>query len=183
VVPVPWAEPVVGAWRAQHDWAARLGVPAHITIMGPFLKPASIDPDVSRRLAAIFGAIQKPLSFSLSRLERRGDVAFLVPTPNNPFERLSAAIREEWPELRPYGDAFDQVRFHLTVARGCDRPLFVKLIRAVEQQLPLSGAVREAMLVVQNSPGAVSMTVFRLEASGMHVSAQQLGSQMGSSFQ
>jgi hypothetical protein len=169
----------VGAWRVQHDWAARLGVPAHVTVMGPFLKPARVEADVCRRLAWIFERTQEPLAFSLSRLERRGDVAFLLATPDRPFERLSTAIHEEWPQLRPYGHAFDRVRFHLTVARGCDDSLFASLSRAINRQLPLSGTASEAMLVIQTSGDTLSLARFDLGVGGVQQSARH-GSQMGS---
>jgi hypothetical protein len=31
------AEPLVGRWRAEHDAAARFGIPAHVTVRTPFL--------------------------------------------------------------------------------------------------------------------------------------------------
>jgi hypothetical protein len=144
--------------------------------MGPFLKPARIDADVCRRLAGIFEGTHEPAAFSLSRLERRGDVAFLLATPDRPFERLSTAIREEWPELRPYGHAFDRVRFHLTVARGCNDSLFASLSHAINRQLPLSGTVNEGMLLIQTSDDALSLARFEF---GVQQSARH-GSQMGS---
>ena len=36
VIAVPEAEPLVSDWRAQHDWSAQRGVPAHITLLYPF---------------------------------------------------------------------------------------------------------------------------------------------------
>ena len=33
----PAADPLVGRWRAEHDWAAQHGIPAHVTIRLPFL--------------------------------------------------------------------------------------------------------------------------------------------------
>ena len=41
VVEVPEAEPLVSQWRAQHDWSAQRGVPAHITILYPFAPPSA----------------------------------------------------------------------------------------------------------------------------------------------
>jgi hypothetical protein len=40
VVPVPEAEPRVGALRTALDPSAALGVPAHVTILYPFVAPA-----------------------------------------------------------------------------------------------------------------------------------------------
>ena len=39
ILPVPEAEPIVQALRLDHDPSARLGVPAHITLLYPFAPP------------------------------------------------------------------------------------------------------------------------------------------------
>ena len=41
---VPVAEAAVGAQRARLDSSARDGVPAHVTVLYPFLPPAEIGP-------------------------------------------------------------------------------------------------------------------------------------------
>jgi hypothetical protein len=63
--------------RKAHDWSAKLGVPAHLTVVGPFLPPRAISQDVLRRLGAIFSG-QPPVSVSLDRMRRLGDAACLV---------------------------------------------------------------------------------------------------------
>src|SRR5690349_20634700 len=40
IVPVPEAEPLFGVLRGNHDRVAAAGVPAHITLLYPFLPPA-----------------------------------------------------------------------------------------------------------------------------------------------
>lgn len=55
IIPVGAAEPIVGRWRRQFDPAAAAGVPAHITIIYPFLSEQDLDKDVLgelRRLVA-----------------------------------------------------------------------------------------------------------------------------------
>jgi hypothetical protein len=42
LVPVPEAEPVVGQLRARLDRAASRGIPAHVTILYPFVPPGQI---------------------------------------------------------------------------------------------------------------------------------------------
>lgn len=44
IVEVPAAEPVVGQFREQLDGNALLGIPAHITILAPFMPAGRIDP-------------------------------------------------------------------------------------------------------------------------------------------
>jgi len=42
IVRVPEAEPRVGALRERFDASVRLGVPAHITVLVPFMSPERI---------------------------------------------------------------------------------------------------------------------------------------------
>lgn len=74
IAPVPLAEPVVGELRQQHDWSARAGVPAHITLLGPFLAPAAVTGATLHRLRDIF-ASERPLDFNLGELQSVGSVA------------------------------------------------------------------------------------------------------------
>jgi hypothetical protein len=69
---VPAAEPVVGAYRARLDAGARDGVPAHLTVLYPFLRPALIDDAVLTSLAVLFGA-SPVFTFSLDRVGWFGD--------------------------------------------------------------------------------------------------------------
>ena len=57
VVEVPAAEPVVGALRDRLDANARLGVPAHVTVIYPFAPAGEIGPSMRERLGGVFGAI------------------------------------------------------------------------------------------------------------------------------
>jgi hypothetical protein len=43
IVTVPAAEEAVGPHRAHFDKAAAWGVPAHVTILYPFMPPSDID--------------------------------------------------------------------------------------------------------------------------------------------
>lgn len=54
LLPVPAAEPAVGQHRARLDEAARDGVPAHITVLYPFLPPAGIDEMLLALLGRLF---------------------------------------------------------------------------------------------------------------------------------
>lgn len=54
LVPVPAAEPTVGQHRARLDEAATDGVPAHITVLYPFLPPAGVDKTLLAALGRLF---------------------------------------------------------------------------------------------------------------------------------
>jgi hypothetical protein len=113
IVPVPEAEPTVGVLRLRHDPSAARGVPAHVTVLFPFLPPEEIDMAVLEVVFAGFPAFE----FELDRVERFDDgVVWLRPEPSAPFVDLTAVVQEHWPDYPPYEGAFDEVVPHLTVS-------------------------------------------------------------------
>ena len=48
LVPIPEAEPIVAELRLEHDAIAARGVPAHVTVLFPFVPRALIRPSVHR---------------------------------------------------------------------------------------------------------------------------------------
>ena len=67
IVAVPEAETVVRDWRRQHTYDAPLGVPAHVTLLFPFV-PAHRLGEAEPRLREIVGAAPAfDLSFSRAR--------------------------------------------------------------------------------------------------------------------
>lgn len=148
LAPVAFAEHAVEALRLAHDWSARRGIGAHITLLGPFLPPDHLTPTIARlrELLAAFG----PITVTLTEIRLLGSAACLVPTPVEPFAELTASLRRSWPQVPPLvGD------YHLTVARNCDAALFAKVAARVEPHLPLAGQLTEATLVVRHPDGTV----------------------------
>jgi len=141
IVPVPEAEPAVSELRLEHDPTARLGVPAHITILYPFAPPDTVDETSVAELLAPFRAFP----FELSSVERFGeDVTFLAPRPAQPFVDLIAAVTERWPEYPPYEGTVDTVVPHLTLGY---RPLDVSI------DLPIACVAREVTLIEEDDDG------------------------------
>src|SRR5262245_50890705 len=52
IVPVPAVEPVVAAHRRRLDPAWSWGIPAHVTVLYPFVPPSDLDATRFDRLAA-----------------------------------------------------------------------------------------------------------------------------------
>ena len=57
VIAVPEAEHLVSSWRERLDPAARLGVPAHITLFHPFATPSAIDSRMRAQLHDVLGRV------------------------------------------------------------------------------------------------------------------------------
>lgn len=115
VVLAPEAEPIVKAYRDQHDPAAALGVPAHVTVLYPF-HPLALSPAVCARLAELFAACA-PFDFALARLERFPSVLYLAPEPAEPFRALTLRVAQAFPEFPPYGGRHEHIIPHLTIAQ------------------------------------------------------------------
>ena len=104
------------------DRAAGAGVPAHVTVLFPFLPARGLVPAVRRELAAI-AATQAPFEVIFATVGRFPDVVYLAPRPAEPFTRLTGAVAARFPDFPPYGGAFDEVIPHLTIAESDEAPL------------------------------------------------------------
>lgn len=134
-MPVPEAEPAVGALRLAHDPSAAVGVPAHITILFPFLPDDQVEEPALRELFERFPAFD----FTLDRFERfETGLTWLHANPAWRFADLTAAVWQRWPDHAPYEGIHDEVIPHLTVSAD-----------AIELDLPLPIAccAREIVLI------------------------------------
>jgi 2'-5' RNA ligase len=140
IVPVPDAEPIVADHRERLDTAADRGVPAHVTVLYPFVAPAAVDEHVLATLGAAVGSVEA-FDCRFARTRWFGDeVLWLDPEPAEPFRRLTAAVRRAFPQHPPYGGVHDDVVPHLTVAekrRGGTAAAHAAE-QAVAARLPLS---------------------------------------------
>ena len=152
LVGVPEAEPVVGRWRLEHTLDGRLGIPAHVTLLVPFV-PSSRVEEARPRLAELVGATPA-FEAAFPRTGRFPGVLYLAPEPAAPFAALTEAIATAWPEHPPYEGAHDTIVPHLTVAESkADEPLLTRIAAQVEPHLPLATAVREASVFVEDEQG------------------------------
>ena len=69
-------------WRRRFDVSARQGVPAHITVLYPFLHRSRLDDGVLARLRAV-SATASALEVAFPRLARFTDVLYLQPEPSS----------------------------------------------------------------------------------------------------
>jgi len=148
LVPVPEAEPAVRRHRFRYDAVALRGVPAHITVLFPFMPAAEITDealDGVRQVLTRFPAFR----FSLTRLERFPEGAlYLAPDPAEPFVHLTAALVERFPAYRPYGGAYADVIPHLTVAQVSEAAI-VDEVSDIRSSLPIQSAAREVVLMAE----------------------------------
>jgi 2'-5' RNA ligase len=147
---VPEAEGLVKPFRDRYDPSAAEGVPAHITTLVPFKPPRTITAEVLETLRQLFAQFQ-PFVFALTETRRFPDVLYLAPVPEAPFQALTQAVVDGFPETPPYGGAFAHVIPHLTVAQAAEPHQLNQIAQAFEQaaegRLPISATVTEVGLL------------------------------------
>jgi hypothetical protein len=157
LVPFPEAERVVSPHRTRLDGAAVLGVPAHVTVLYPFVPPSAITPSVVDALA---GAVASVSVFGCDFGDTAWfgeDVLWLAPRPEAPFLALTRAVCAAFPGYLPYGGAYPDPTPHLTIG---DRPAGgVAELRAAEAAvrpyLPIRAQVSRVWLMTgRPSPGS-----------------------------
>jgi hypothetical protein len=144
VVPVPAVDRII----AEHVATGRRGtapvLPAHVTVLSPFLEEGWCDDGTDRALRELFAGVA-PFVFRLARIERFPDVVYLAPEPVEPFRALTRAVHHRWPDYPPYNGVYDDVIPHVTVAATPPPPGFEA---ALERVLPIEVRASEVLLVV-----------------------------------
>ena len=149
---VPEVEPAIGRWREQYDSVAPLGVPAHVTVLYPWIPAGRLTEADCDGVAEIAGATD-PIELTFAAIGRFPDVLWLDPQPSGPILALIAAVTARWPDYLPYGGQYgDPPVPHLTVA-DTDPDQLGAVVADIEQALPISSTVGELSLVVRQAEG------------------------------
>ena len=153
---VPAAEAAVGAHRARLDASARDGVPAHLTVLYPFLPPAEIGPGVLAELSRLFAGTPR-FDFTLDRVRWFGEsVVWLGPSDESPFRSLTERAALAYPSCSPYGGVYEDVVPHLTVGHVGSLTELRAAAEAVRPLLPIAAEATEVTLMTGPDPGRPS---------------------------
>ena len=167
IVRVPEAEPHVSHYREQYDSSARLGVPAHITVLYPFMSPELITVPILEQVRASLSDA-RGFDFRLTHVGRFPGVVYLAPEPDEPFASLTRAIAQAFPAYPPYRGQHAAVVPHLTVAQ-VDESKQGEITTGLESSLGKSGSIAShcsELVLIENSTGRWEpMHVLRLGAS------------------
>jgi 2'-5' RNA ligase len=151
IVAVPEAEPFVAEWRLRYD-NAKLGVPAHITLLFPFVSAERLDEELFADLRRLFAA-QPAIPFSLTAIaEFPDETIWLTPEPAQPFRTLTELIFDRYPDYPPYEGIHDEVIPHLTVTSR-DVSLRDEVHAAVVPHLPIEATVQDVVLLEEDQSG------------------------------
>lgn len=96
IVAVPEAEQTVSLWRESHDPSAAKGVPAHITLLYPFLPTGDLRSGDSDKLRSVIVAVPR-FSFTWSHVAVIPRVTWLAPEPADIFRNITRRIVRRFP--------------------------------------------------------------------------------------
>ena len=162
LIKVPQVEHVVERHRRTHDPSEKWGIPAHVTLLYPFLPPSDINGDVLRRLATVVW-LHQAFEVQFLRTKWFGDeVLWLAPEPDLLFRRLTEALFAVFPETPPYGGSITDPTPHLTVAYRAGVPLMKAVESLVIAALPIRAFVDSVSVMVGSPQPASWMTLVDL---------------------
>jgi 2'-5' RNA ligase len=147
IVTVAAAEPIVAGWRSQFDSSAAAGVPAHMTVLYPFLDRDRVDGSVVAELDALL-AQHQAFDLQLTQCRRFPGVLYLAPESATELRALTTAIASRWPEAPPYGGQFPDVVPHLTVAHDQQPQVFDLIESDLCGRLPVAEHISSVQLIV-----------------------------------
>jgi hypothetical protein len=147
---VPEAEALVNPWHQRHHERAVFGVPAHITLLYPFIPPIHITPTLLEELRIFFSTISS-FHVILARLDYfpNTHVFYLAPEPAEPLRVLIELLTDRYPNILPYGGAFEKVIPHLTIAHNADPEVIQQITETFHHFEPLEIRITETCLMVQ----------------------------------
>ena len=136
---------------------------AHITVLYPFARLSSVTGGFMSRLRCIIGEID-PFEFELSTIGWFGErVLYLVPTPPEPFQRMTQLLSDNFPDHLPYRGEFEEIVPHLTISEHATLSRLRDAARTASGLLPIYAEVNNVCLMAQDGSGAWRIhTVFDL---------------------
>ncbi|HET9852713.1 MAG TPA: 2'-5' RNA ligase family protein [Candidatus Limnocylindrales bacterium] len=148
--------PALEAIRRAHVDNAHLGIPAHVTLLFPFVRADRLVPaDVDRAAAVLRGTAAFDVAFREARTFEPGPteegVVWLAPEPDGPFLHLTNGLAAAFPGYLPYEGLHDTVIAHLTLAdTGVD---VAALVAAARPELPFERRVEAAAVLIEDDAG------------------------------
>jgi 2'-5' RNA ligase len=161
VIPVPSAEDLVGPFRLRYDPVAAAGVPAHVTLVVPWLAPDTITSAQLADLAEVLSGAE-PFEFRLSGVRRFGrSVLWLAPEPAGPFVKLTMMLAERF-GTPPYDGEFDEIVPHLTVAHADAGVDLDAVAGELAARLPVRCVAEEAWVMVGDGQRWSTRAAYRM---------------------
>jgi len=137
--------------RRARDRAARRSVPAHVTILYPFVPASELTLAVREQIAGIAGEF-RAFDVTFATVGRWPGVVYLEPSPSSPFAALIDRCAAAFPEHPPYAGTIPEVIPHLTVVEGDDVGV-EEIVAAAEAALPFQAKAAALEVLVEADDG------------------------------
>jgi 2'-5' RNA ligase len=151
IIPVPEVEPILGPLRLKYDPSAKLGVPAHITLLFPFCSAQAVNAEVEA-LGKVCSSIEL-FSFSLAEVRRFTATAYLHPDKSETFAQITKMLIRKWPEYEPYAGVHREIIPHLTIADQVGSETLDVVEEIARRQIPIRCVAREIVLLASDHAG------------------------------
>jgi 2'-5' RNA ligase len=167
---VPAVDTVLAAWhrttggRFSAEGTAS-EMPAHITLLYPFLPRPRLDTSQLTALARI-SAATPPIDLRFASTGRFPGVLWLDPS-SLACERLIETIRTRWPQHPPYGRPDFQLIPHLTVLRDADESTIEAADIGLRTLLPLRAIAERLSVVAHEGERWIEIRTFPLQSLGV----------------
>ena len=171
IVPMAGVDPVVRPIRQALHGSGDAGMPAHVTLMYPFVPLTEVDETVRAQLRGLFARFS-PFRATFRRAVRMDGLLYLEPEPGEAFMALYEGVRAAWPSLLPYeGKYGTDYTPHLSIAYGEDGRIdpngfFGPMEQALAPHLPLQAEAEAAWLVVRRDDHWVHQGSFFFSSGG-----------------
>lgn len=152
MLPVPAADPLLATVAASHPHLVRAGLPAHLTVLYPFVPAPDLDGAVLGTCARLVQGLA-PIPVRFARCRARPGLVYLAPEPPEQVQHLLGSVWATWPDLPPYGGRHADAAAHVTIALGGDDAEHAAVVRLVEPHLPIMVELTELYVAVTNDPG------------------------------
>lgn len=148
IIPVPAFEGFIREHRAVNSAVSPEGVPAHLTLLYPFLPPFRCD-EAHAEVEDFFNQIE-PFEFELTHVGWFEDrVVFLAPSDPTPFVALTERLIDQWTQCIPYGGRHAGKHVpHLTLGIEGTPAEMASLAEAAEKLLPIKCTAEQAWLMI-----------------------------------
>lgn len=148
IIPVPAFEAFIQEHRTHNAAVSPEGVPAHLTLLYPFLSPQRCD-DVHSDVVSFFADVE-PFEFELTEVGWFEDrVVFLAPSNPAPFIELTERLITRWTQCIPYGGRHAGKHVpHLTLGIEGTPAEMASLAEAAQELLPIQCTAEQAWLMI-----------------------------------
>ena len=126
-------------------------MPAHVTILYPFVRASELTPAVRTDLLQIAGEF-RAFRVSFAEAARWPGLVYLEPKPSTPFTALIDRVAACFPEHPPYAGQISEVIPHVTVVESHETPL-EEIRSAAQAALPFEAAAEALEVLVEGDGG------------------------------